>query len=59
MSSRQFKVLKRERYYGADIVTYIERLRKARALGCSLSYLGIDSQGCRKLSLNKMDQSTK
>lgn len=59
MSPRQFKVLKRERYYGAGIDTYIERLRKARALGCNLSYLGIDSQESRKLSLNRMDYPTK
>ncbi len=59
MSPRQFKILKRERCYSAGIDTYIERLRKARALGCSLSYLGIDSQECRKLSFNRMSPATK
>lgn len=59
MSPRQFKVLRRERYYGAGIETYTERLRKARALGCNPSYLGIDSQECRKLSINRMSSATK
>ena len=59
MSLRQFKVLKRERYYSAGIETYTERLRKARALGCDLSYLGIDSQACRKLSFNRTSLLTK
>jgi len=59
MGLRQFKVLKRERYYSAGIETYTERLRKARALGCDLSYLGLDSQTCRKLSLNRTSSFTK
>ena len=59
MGLRQFKVLKRERYYSAGIETYTERLRKARALGCNPSYLGIDIQECRKLSINRASLLTR
>ena len=54
MSPRYMRIAKSERYYNTNIETLIERLRKARALGCNLSYLGIDSQTCKKLSSNRI-----
>jgi hypothetical protein len=48
MSPRQMRVSKAGRYYNLSVETFIERVRKARALGCNLSYLGIDSQMTRK-----------
>ena len=50
MSSRHMRIAKTERYYNASVETFIERVRKARALGCNLSYLGIDSQMSKKMS---------
>ena len=50
MSPRQMRITKTGRYYNASIETSIERVRKARALGCNLSYLGIDSQIFKKIS---------
>ena len=54
MSPRHMRIAKSERYYNAGIETMIERLRKARAIGCNLSYLGVDSQTCKKLSSNRV-----
>ena len=58
MSPRQMRVTKTERCYNASIETFIERVRKARALGCNLSYLGIDSQMSKK-AFNRVSAFTK
>ena len=50
MGPRHMRITKTDRCYNASIETLIERVRKARALGCNLSYLGIDSQMSRKIS---------
>ena len=50
MSPRQMRIIKGERYYNVSMETFIERVRKARALGCNLSYFGIDSQTSKKIS---------
>ena len=50
MSPRQMRITKTGRYYNTSIETFIERVRKARALGCNLSDLGIDGQISRKIS---------
>ena len=50
MSPRQMRITKTGRSYNTSIETFIERVRKARALGCNLSYLGIDSQMFKKIS---------
>lgn len=54
MSPRQTRVEKAERYCNTDNEACIERIRRARALGCDLSYLGIDSQASRKPVSNRM-----
>ena len=58
MSPRQIRITKTERSYNASIETFIERVRKARALGCNLSYLGIDNQTSKKIS-NRVSAFTK
>ena len=58
MSPRQMRITKTERSYNASIETFIERVRKARALGCNLSYLGIDSQITKKI-FNRVNAFTK
>ena len=58
MSPRQMRITKTERCYNASIETFIERVRKARALGCNLSYLGIDSEMSKKIS-NRVGALTK
>ena len=58
MSPRQMRIAKVERCYNAGIETFIERVRKARALGCNLSYLGIDSEMSKKIS-NRVGAITK
>ena len=50
MSPRHMRITKTRSCNNASIETFIERLRKARALGCNLSYLGIDSQMSKKIS---------
>jgi hypothetical protein len=59
MSPRQMRVAKLERYSNANMETFIERVRKARALGCNLSYLGIDSQAFSKPASNRISSFTK
>ncbi len=54
MSPRNMRVMKGERYHNVNMETFIERIRKARALGCNLSYLGIDNQVIRKNSTNRI-----
>ena len=59
MSPRHIRIIKGERYYNPSMETFIERVRKARALGCNLSYLGIDSQTSRKITTNRISTFTK
>ena len=59
MNPRQIRIVKGEGYYDVHMETFIERVRKARALGCNLSYLGIDSQTCKKLVFNRVSTLTK
>lgn len=42
-SHRHTKTEKKEEMYDVSINTFIERLKKARALNCNPSYIGIDS----------------
>ncbi len=59
MSPRQMRIVKSERYYNVSMETFIERVRKARALGCNLSYLGIDDQIFKKMTSNGTNALTK
>jgi len=59
MSPRQMRVVKSGRYYNVGMETFIERVRKARAIGCNLSYLGFDSQMCKRLVSNRTGLLTK
>ena len=58
MSPMQMRIAKSGNYHNANIETFVERVRKARALGCNLSYLGIDSEMSRKIS-NRVSAFTK
>ena len=49
MISRNVRAVKRPGLCGADINTSLERLKKARAVGCNPSYIGIDNYICKKL----------
>ena len=53
MNTREIRIVKGERYYDVNMETFIERVRKARALGCNLSYLGIDNQEDKRLSSSR------
>jgi len=59
MSSRNHKAEKKMRVYSAGIETFIERLKKIRALNCSPSDVGIDSSAVSKVSFTKRDIFTK
>ncbi len=59
MSPRQMRVAKGARYYNTTMEIFIERIRKARALGCNLSYLGLDNQVSKKSSSNRISTLTK
>lgn len=54
MSPRQMRVMKGGQYHSVSMETFIERVRKARALGCNLSYLGIDSQILKRPTTNRI-----
>ena len=43
MNSRHFKSNKKVEHYNISIDTFIERIKKVRALNCGLSDIGIDS----------------
>lgn len=49
METRNSKPGKREELCGFNISTSLERLKKARAVGCNPSYIGIDNYICKKL----------
>ena len=53
MSSKSTRSEKKEEFYDVGIDTFIERLKKARALNCNPSYIGIDSFMWKKLSFNR------
>lgn len=55
MSSRQMRITKGERYTNVTMETFIERIRKARAIGCNLSYLGIDNQMSKRSVSNRVN----
>lgn len=59
MSPRQMRIAKLERYSNPSIETFIERIRKARALGCNLSYLGLDDQTCKRNMSSRMSAIVK
>ena len=49
MVPKNSRLVKRSGMCNADIGASLERLKKARAVGCSPSYIGIDNYICRKL----------
>jgi len=49
MVPRNSRSTKRSGMCTADINTSLERLKKARAVGCNPSYIGIDNYICRTL----------
>lgn len=49
MVPRNVRSVKRPGLCDADISTSLERLKKARAVGCNPSYIGIDNYICKKL----------
>jgi DNA-directed RNA polymerase subunit N (RpoN/RPB10) len=59
MNPRHIRIAKAERYYNVNMETFIERVRKARALGCNLSYLGIDNHVSRRTFTNRVSVFTK
>ncbi|MFA5144042.1 MAG: hypothetical protein WC522_07780 [Candidatus Omnitrophota bacterium] len=59
MSPRRMRVAKGSRYYNPSMETFIERVRRARALGCNLSYLGIEIQVSRKINTNRISALVK
>ena len=54
VTSRLTRRMKIAQTSGAGIETFIERVKKARAVGCNLSYLGIDTENCKKLFSNRI-----
>ena len=50
---------KREVYYSANIDTFIERLKKVRALNCDPSDIGMDTYVLKRLSFNKLNILTR
>jgi len=53
MDSRNARSAKKDAASELNINTSLERLKKARAVGCSPSYIGIDNYMCKKLFSNR------
>ena len=49
MVTRNSRLVKRSGGYSSDISTSLERLKKARAVGCNPSDIGIDNYIVKKL----------
>lgn len=59
MSPRSARLSKREDVYNFNMSSATERVKKARALNCSLSYLGINGYSCKRLLSTKLWLLTK
>jgi len=59
MGSRYMKPNRKEKLYDVGMDTFIERLKKVRALSCSPSDIGIDNYLWKRLSLNRSNTGTK
>lgn len=55
MGSRDIKSNKRVENYTANINIFIERLKKARALNCDPSLVGMENYGLKKMPFNKLN----
>ena len=49
MSSRRIRTEKKEEAASVGVDTFIERLRKARAVNCSPSYIGMNNYICNRV----------
>ena len=49
MHTKRIRTEKKEETNSAGLDTFIERLKKARAVNCNPAYLGIDSYICNKV----------
>lgn len=49
MITRNTRLARRPEIFTTDLSTSLERLKKARAVGCNPSDIGIDNQICKKL----------
>ena len=59
MNNRLPKEARKKESHGVGIETFIERLKKVRALNCNPYDIGIDSFVYRQLSWDKPNTSTK
>lgn len=59
MNSRYLRSAKKEKIYEVSIDSFIERLKKVRALNCNPSDIGIDSYVWKKISSNRSDTLTR
>jgi len=59
MRSRYARTSKKEPTYTASIDTFIERLKKIRALNCNPSDVGMDNYVLKRMCFNKLNILTK
>lgn len=59
MNNRRVRFEKKEEPCIISVETLIERIRKARALNCNPTYLGLDSASCKKAFFNKLGLFTR
>lgn len=50
MSSRPIRSSRKEKFYSVNVDSFIERLKKIRALNCSPSDVGIDNYLWKRIS---------
>ena len=50
MNSRPLRSNRKEKFYSANVDSFIERLKKIRALNCSPSDVGIDNYLWKRIS---------
>jgi hypothetical protein len=59
MGHRYRKYSRKVKLYNANMDTFIERLRRVRALNSDPSFFGMDSDAVKKFSFHKVEISTK
>ena len=59
MSPRYRKCVKKVKLYNASVDTFVERLRRVRALNSDPSFFGMDSDALKKFSFHRVEISTK
>ena len=59
MSPRYRKSVKKVKLYNSSMDTFVERMRRVRALNSDPAFFGIDSDAAKKFSFHRIEILTK